>query len=153
MWRILLLTVITMSGAMSSLSYAADKEVAPEEPTEVEGAEGEDATAFKKSIYIPIKPALVVNYGGAGRLKYIKADISIRLGNSSAANSVRHHMPFIRNNLVMLFAAQTDESIGSQDGKEALRKEALEEVRQVLITEDRQEGVVDLYFNNFLVQK
>ncbi len=62
-------------------------------------------------------------------------------------------MPYIRNNLMMLFSAQSDESISSQDGKEALRKEALEAVREVIKKEDQTEGVVDLYFNAFLIQK
>ena len=104
------------------------------------------------SIYIPLKPPFVVNYGGPGRLKFMKADITVRLQDGAAANSVRHHMPYIRNNLVMLLSAQTEESIGSQEGKEALRKEALEEVRNVIMQEDRQAGVVDLYFNTILVQ-
>ena len=118
------------------------------------GAEKEgDAMANVGAIYIPLKPAFIVNYGGAGRLKYIKADISLRLQDAVAANSVRHHMPYIRNNLVMLFSAQSDESISSQEGKEALRQEALQTVREVIMKEDQTEGVVDLYFNAFLIQK
>ncbi|MBC6906243.1 flagellar basal body rod protein [Saccharophagus sp. K07] len=105
------------------------------------------------NIYLPLKPAFIVNYGGPGKLKYIKADISLRLQDQQVANSVRHHMPYIRNNLVMLFSAQTDESISSQEGKEALRQEALQAVREVIQREDQVEGVVDLYFNAFLIQK
>jgi flagellar FliL protein len=119
-------------------------------------ASGQPAVAEEggiSSIYIPLKPAFVVNYGGAGRLKYIKADISLRLQSNAAADSVRHHMPYIRNNLVMLFSAQSDESISSQEGKEALRQEALQVVKDVIRQEDQTEGVVDLYFNVFLIQK
>lgn len=115
---------------------------------------GEGLTAPSPgAIYIPFKPSFVVNYGGPGRLKYIKADISVRLEDAKAANSVRHHMPYIRNNLVLLLSAQTEESISSQEGKEALRQEALKEVRSVIMAEDGQEGVVDLFFNAFLIQK
>lgn len=125
------------------------------DPSTVTPQEGVPAQGLPNtgSIYLPFKPPLVVNYGGVGRLKYIKADISVRLQDAKAANSVRHHMPYIRNNLVMLFSAQTEESISSQEGKDALRKEALQEVREVIMAEDRQEGVIDLYFNSFLIQK
>jgi flagellar protein FliL len=123
------------------------------EDEEGEGHEGEGSSSPEGSIYVPFKPPIVVNYGGSGRLKYIKVDISVRVQNSEAAASVQHHMPQIRNNLVMLLSAQTEESIGSQEGKEALRKEALSEVRQVIKTEDRREGVIDLYFNAFLIQQ
>lgn len=123
--------------------------------TEEIAADEAPSTDAAKSgtIYIPLKPPFVVNYGGPGRLKYIKADLSVRLTSGDAANSVRHHMPYIRNNLLMLFSAQTDETISSQAGKEALRQEALREIQTILKKEDQIEGVVDLYFNSFILQK
>lgn len=127
-------------------------EAAPGAPPEERSAEAPPAIN-QAAIYIPLAPAFVVNYGGEGRLKYIRADISLRLRDSVAANSVRHHLPYIRNNLIMLLSAQTEESISSQEGKEALRQEALQTVKDVLLQEDQVEGVVDLYFNAFLIQK
>lgn len=127
-------------------------EAAPGAPPEERSAETPPAIN-QAAIYIPLAPAFVVNYGGEGRLKYIRADISLRLRDSVAANSVRHHLPYIRNNLIMLLSAQTEESISSQEGKEALRQEALQTVKDVLLQEDQVEGVVDLYFNAFLIQK
>jgi flagellar FliL protein len=62
-------------------------------------------------------------------------------------------MPFIRNNLVLLFSKQTDESLETQVGKENLRQAALDEVRKVLEQENGSSGVLDLYFNNFILQK
>jgi len=142
--------------ATMSVYVAAAEEVAPADdgvPEQDGEPLDEGARAAAKAIYLPLKPAFVVNYGGAGRLKYIKAEVSVRLDSSRAANSVRHHMPYIRNNLVMLFASQTDESVGSQAGKEALRQDALAEIRKILLEEDRQEGVIDVFFNTLIVQK
>ncbi|TQV82735.1 flagellar basal body rod protein [Exilibacterium tricleocarpae] len=120
---------------------------------EAEGEASEEAPAKAPSIYIPLKPAFVVNYGGKGRLRYLRAELSVRVSNISAAGSVRHHMPFIRNNLVLLFSRQKDEDIDTQEGKELLRLAALEEVRSIIELEDEESGVVDLYFNNFVIQK
>lgn len=117
-----------------------------------DGGETAGGQPGSEVIYIPFKPPFVVNYGGVGRLRYLKADVAVRLDNANAATSVRHHMPYLRNNLVMLFSAQTEESLSSQEGKEALRQEALREVREVLMAEDQQAGVVDLYFNSLIVQ-
>lgn len=154
LFRIALLTVYLTAASSVWAQEEAEVDTKEDEAAVVEESGTEVAQTEKPgSIYIPLKPAFVVNYGGAGRLKYIKADISLRLQDSTAANSVRHHMPYIRNNLMMLFSAQSDESISSQDGKEALRKEALEAVREVIKKEDQTEGVVDLYFNAFLIQK
>lgn len=141
-WRRALLV-----GLMCLVSWGALAETAPEDEEQAD-PEARPAGA----IYIPLKPAFVVNYGGPGRLRFMKVDLSVRLADNQAASSVRHHMPYIRNNLVMLFSAQSEESISSQEGKEALRREALREVRQVLLQEDGQAGVVDLYFNSIVIQ-
>ncbi len=118
-------------------------------------ANGEDTVAVlkKRAIYLPLKPSFVVNYGGGGRLKYLKADVTVRLSSPAAANAVRHHLPYIRNNLVLLFASQTDDSINSQEGKEALRAEALRQIREIIEEEDGLDGIVDLYFNRLIVQQ
>ncbi len=119
--------------------------LAEDEETE----EGEESVAPAPAIYIPLDPQFVVNYGGAGRLKFLKTQVTLRLADSNAASAVRHHLPFIRNNLVMLFAAQTDETLESQDGREAMRAAALAEVRDLLVREEEivPESVVDVLFN------
>lgn len=108
------------------------------------------------AIYLPIKPPFVVNYGGAGRLKYIKTELSVRLLDTTAANAVRHHLPYVRNNLVLLFSSQTDETMSSQEGREALRIACLKEIREIIKREEGDEvaaGVIDVFFNSFIVQR
>lgn len=129
--------------------YAEEEEKAEDEATSEESAE---TATPAPAIYLPIRPAFVVNYGGAGRLKYLKTELSVRVAHTDAANSVRHHLPLIRNNLVMLFARQTDETVNSQEGRELMRQEALEEIRKVALEEDGQEGIIDVFFNTFIVQ-
>ena len=140
-----LLLFVCLSTVPLSTVLAEDEQAEAEEGEPVDGAAGAAAP-----IYIPLKPQFVVNYGGAGRLKYLKTGVTIRLNNSDAASSVRHHLPFIRNNLVMLFAAQTDETLESQEGREAMRVAALTEVRELLEREDGidPEQVVDVLFNS-----
>ncbi len=122
-----------------------------------EGAEGEEGAPTKaRPIYIPLKPPFVVNYGGKGKLKYLKAELSVRVESNREASYVRHHMPMIRNNIVLLFSRQSDEDIDTQEGKELLRQSALEEIRDVVAAEEgdeSREGIMDLYFNNFVIQK
>lgn len=122
-------------------------------PVWAQDEDTEAATSSPSAIYIPLKPAFVVNYGGQGRLKYIKAEMSVRVADSDAANTIRHHMPFIRNNLVLLLSSQTEDSIDTMEGKELLRQAALEEIRKILAAEEEVDGVVDLYFDNFIVQR
>jgi flagellar protein FliL len=133
-----LLLVFLASGVFSGRAYANSGGAA-------EGAAG--------AVYVNFKPALVTNYGGAGRIKYVKADMSIRVESAAVADSVQHNMPLIRNNLLNIMAKQTDETLSGQPGKEAMRQEALKEIQTIIKQQSDIEGVMDLYFNSIVVQK
>lgn len=104
--------------------------------------------------YIDLKPAFIVNYGGQGRLRYLKTDIALRVsGGVEGPSSIRQHMPYIRHQLVMLLSKATEEEVSSMEGRELLRQNALEAVREVLIQEEGTQHVDDLLFNSFIVQR
>ena len=96
-------------------------------------AGGGGGDAFKEGVnYIPIKPHLVVNYGGTGKVKYIKAELSLRTEDMLSAQEVSHHMPLVRDTLIMLISSVTDEQMASSEGKEKMRLEALEKINIAL---------------------
>ncbi|MCR8922227.1 flagellar basal body-associated protein FliL [Dasania sp. GY-MA-18] len=121
---------------------------------EEEAAEGDEAAPT--TAYFALKPAFVVNYGGVGRLRYLKTAITLRVKTGGGANGmaqVRHHLPYIRHTLVMLLSQQTDEQMSSMEGRELLRQSALAAVRELLIEEEGEEFIVDLLFDSFIVQR
>lgn len=118
------------------------------EEAEKEGKDG----AAPVVAYIGLAPALVGNFGAGPKLKFYKADIALRVTGAEAEAKVKHHEPLIRNQLVMLFSQQTDESMGAAGAKEALRQEALKQVQDVLNQEEGKPLVDDLLFNNLIIQ-
>nr|WP_256930799.1 flagellar basal body-associated FliL family protein [Pseudomonas sp. ABC1] len=112
----------------------------------------EQAAEVPKTIYFSLFPALVGNYGSGERLRFYKADVSLRVTDAAAEERVKHHEPLIRNQLVLLFSQQTEESMQSVEAKEALRLEALRQVQSVLAQEEGRPLVSDLLFNNLIVQ-
>ncbi len=134
------LGVILLSGLLVAPVLAQDEE-------EVE----EDAPVA--SNYIDLKPPFTVNYGGVGRLRYLKTEISLRVaGGMEGQGAIRHHMPYIRHTIVMTLSKASDEDLSSMEGRELLRQNVLEAIREVLITEEGKEHVLDLLFNSFVVQ-
>lgn len=83
--------------------------------------------------YIAIAPPLIVNYGGPGKVRYIKAELSLRAENATDATEVIHHLPLIRDRLVSILSAQTEEVISTAEGKEYLRVYALAEINKALL--------------------
>lgn len=102
--------------------------------------------------YIHLEPAIVVNYGSTGRMKYLRTEVALKVTGAEAAARVSHHKPYIRNNLVLLFSAQEADTMNSAKGRESLRKVALDEVRALMIKLEGMPYVDDLYFSNFVVQ-
>lgn len=114
-------------------------------------AEEEAAGAVE---YIEIKPSFVVNYGEIkNKLKYLKADVSVRVYGKPAAEKVEQHMPLLRDGLVLLFSRQIDKNISSAKGKEALRQEALKILQDRLKEEEGRPIIDDLLFTSFVVQR
>lgn len=105
--------------------------------------------------YVPLQPSIVVNYGGAsdGPLQFVKADVSVRVIGAEAAAAARYHLPALRNALVLLLSSQDEASVSSSSGREAIRAEALAELRAILETAEGEPFIDDVLFTNFLVQR
>ena len=118
---------------------------------EEEAAEGE-APPKPQAQYVEMTPAFVGNYGVGPRIKFFKAEVSLRVNSEEAKTQVEANQPLLRNQLVMLFNSQPEEALASVEAKEALRKEALAEVQKALKEETGAEQVEDLLFTNLIAQ-
>lgn len=112
-------------------------------------------TGLDGLMYYTLGPSFVTNYDGAGRLKYLKTDIAVRI-EPGTAPLLLTHLPYIRNRLVVLLAAQLEENLTSTQGKEALRAQALAEVKaamDLVVGTSAGNRIYDLYFTSFVVQR
>lgn len=117
------------------------------------GGEEEDSNPDGLS-YVDLGAPFVTNYDGGGRLKYLKTQVSLRV-RPPANDAVQQHMPYLRNELVMLFSRQLEEDLTSTQGKEELREQALELIRDALdnlASPEAAANVQNLYFTAFVVQ-
>lgn len=117
--------------------------------------DGEAGSGMSDLIYYSLGPSFITNYDGAGRLKYLKTDVTVRIQPGSAAMLDRH-LPYLRNRLVTLLSAQLEEDLTSIRGKEMLRAEALNEIKQALDMLERpgaSSQLINLYFTSFVLQR
>ncbi len=113
--------------------------------------EGEEAAPVAQVEYVEVAPDLVTNYGSDGRLRFLRAKVTVRADSSGAAAAVRHHMPFVRDRLLMALASQDPDKIHSMEGKDSVRQKALVEINAFLEAEG-EPTIVDLLFTEYLVQ-
>ena len=63
------------------------------------------------------------------------------------------HDALVRHQIVMLLSRQSEKSLSTPEGQEALRVEALSMVQEALKKETGKEQIEDLFFTSFVVQR
>jgi flagellar FliL protein len=137
-----------LCGLLLALPAAA----ADDEPTDGQAGTPGDSEELR---YVPLQPSFVTNFGDASsaRLQFVKADVSVRVTGQEAASAVRYHLPALRNSLVLLLSRQDESTVTTGVGREAIRAEALAELRSILEAEEGQPYLEDVLFTNFIVQR
>ena len=111
----------------------------------------EDAPpAGSQVAYVELAPSFVANYQSS-KIRYLKADVTLRVEDAGTADAVKRHEPLIRNNLVMLFSRQSEEALQSPEGRQHLKDEALQEVISALQSESEPTEVKEVLFTSFIV--
>ena len=105
--------------------------------------------------YVELKPTFVTNFGvsDTGHLRYVKADVTVRVTDRDAEYATRYHLPALRDSLVLLLARQDESTISSASGRETIKVEALQNLRSILEREEGASCIEDLMFTNFVVQR
>ncbi len=120
------------------------------------GAMAEDPAPSGGSEYVEMQPPFIVTFGGPGPLKYLKTEVTLIVPEGDAEGKVKLHKPAIRNSLVMLLSRQMSENVNSAAGRDQVRLQALEELRQIMVEEYGNSGyemIRDLLFTSFVVQE
>ncbi|NLW04578.1 MAG: flagellar basal body-associated protein FliL [Pseudomonadaceae bacterium] len=102
--------------------------------------------------YIPLKPGFVTNYGGPGRLKYVRVDMTLMVDGVSAQNVVQQQLPLVRNTIVLVLARQNENNVVTPNGQERIRQQLLQALHEALTLEVGQPLIVEVLFTNFIYQ-
>ncbi|MFT5706396.1 MAG: flagellar FliL protein [Oceanospirillaceae bacterium] len=103
--------------------------------------------------YVELK-AFVANYGGTEELHFVKCEITIQVGSVATEQAVNNHISGIRNDILFLLMAQSQQSMGSVTAQNVLAKKAIMLVKQRLIEEEGEDviDIDDLFFVSFVAQ-
>jgi flagellar FliL protein len=104
------------------------------------------------AIYFPLKPAIIVNFQARGRQRFLQANVTLMTRDDEVIDAIETHMPMIRNALVLKFGSQTYEEMQTEQGRELLRQESLEELQNIMLQEIDKTGIEKLLFTNFVMQ-
>jgi flagellar FliL protein len=101
--------------------------------------------------YVEITPTFVTNYQSP-KLRYIKADVTVVVTDTLAAEAIGRHQPLIRHHLIMLFSRQIEDTLATPEGRNQLKLDAMQEIVRVLESEQESTAVKDLLFTGFNIE-
>jgi flagellar FliL protein len=131
---------------------AAEPDAAAAEAEAEEGGEDAEPAAGKTAFYLDFEQPFVVNFQDEGQLRYLQVSVAVMGRDEKMPETVKRHMPRIRNNLVMLFSSLTRDTIVTREGKEKIRAEAQSEVQKILREQTGQPVVEQLYLTSLVMQ-
>jgi flagellar FliL protein len=114
---------------------------------------GKKAEPKAPALYVKYEPPFVVNFEAKGVMRFLQISMEVMTRDAPTSEVIKLHEPKIRNNMLMLLGSQTYDTLSSMEGKEGLRKQALETIAKV-VEEEGGEGkeVEDIYFTSFVMQ-
>jgi flagellar FliL protein len=114
---------------------------------------GKKAEPKAPALYVKYEPPFVVNFEAKGVMRFLQISMEVMTRDTPTSEVIKLHEPKIRNNMLMLLGSQTYDTLSSMEGKEGLRKQALETIAKV-VEDEGGEGkkVEDIYFTSFVMQ-
>ena len=106
-----------------------------------------------KPIYYAMEPAFVVNLNEGPRMHFMQITVQFMSHDQAVIDAVDANQPPLRDALIMLLSHQTGETMRSVQGREDVRKQALNDVRKVLAeVAGVKKGLDAVYFTDFVIQ-
>jgi flagellar FliL protein len=145
---LILSAVIVLGGAGAAGWYFL---LAPKAESTGEG-EAHETGKHGDPLYFTLADNLVVNFRSPGGTRFLQVGIDLMTFDEDGLHALEKHAPVLRSGLILLLSDQSQETLLSREGKEALREEALAEIQHEMEELHGSAVVESLYFTSFVMQ-
>ncbi|MDH5571599.1 MAG: flagellar basal body-associated FliL family protein [Gammaproteobacteria bacterium] len=128
--------------------HDATKEVVDEKAT----AENADAGERKPAIYYKLTPEFVVNLDDSSRVNFMQIELQVMVRDELVIPVMEHHMPVIRNNIMLLLSSQKYEEVNKREGKEKLMLDLKDTIQAILTAESSSMEIEAVYITSMVMQ-
>lgn len=148
----LIILVVLLAATQAGVAFGMEMLRPP--PPPAAGAEAAEVLEppSEPANYLPLDPALVVNFQHAGQGRFLQTSVQLMTRDTKVFDAAKIHSPAIRSALIMLFGNVDFEKIITTEGKKELQEEARLTAEEVLKELAGVEGIDALYLTSFVVQ-
>jgi flagellar protein FliL len=159
----IVLITISVGGTIAALKFMGnkgddskkDEHTKEEEHPKEEVALGstDEKGNPRPTLYLELKPEIVVSFDVAGRQRFLKATVNMVTYDPIVETALTLHQPMIANAIVMLISGKQFEQLQTVEGKEALRAEAFTIINGLIEKEThKKNGITQVLFSEFVLQ-
>ena len=123
--------------------------LADEEPLEDDTGEDEP---LAPALYTALDPPFVVSFDDEGGARYLQLTLQAMARDEKTIESVKQHAPAIRNSVLFMLSGYELDVLGTQAGKEQLRKDLLGAANEILAKNGTKTPIEELYFTSIVIQ-
>lgn len=144
---IIVAAVVLLAGGGGAAWYFMHAKKAAHDGQEEARHETEPA---KPPVFVKLE-SFTVNLATEGEEHMLQTDIELKVADAKATETVKAHMPEIRNALLLLLSSKTARALATAEGKQKLSGEIKVQINKALhVNED--EGVSGVFFTSFVIQ-
>lgn len=101
--------------------------------------------------YYGFEPQIVTNYVATKKkLGYVRISVELMIDGSGNLEAVEHHSPLLRDAIITIIGAQTEDKVKSIKGRADILKQCEDKVKALLTKETGQPLVKKLLFTQWL---
>jgi flagellar FliL protein len=116
-------------------------------------AKEEDKKPKLPAQFVALDPPFVVNFEPGSTARFLQITVQLMTREPEMVEFLQNNTPIIRNDLLLLFGNRHVEEVSTNEGKEALRKAALDAVRKIVNNEGGKADALEaVYFTSFVMQ-
>lgn len=130
-----------------------------DDATQAEGATPADAAPeavesleIGNAMYVAMPRPFVFNVMGGGKDRLVQIKVQLMVRGEDSEMLVKKHIPLVEGTLLKTFSSTTGDEMATLEGKELLREQALQDVRQAMIEVEGQSVIDKVLFTGFVMQ-
>ena len=152
--------VVLLGGAGTGAWFFFGKKPEQAATESKDGKKGKPVKAVKEEAkpklpaqFVELDPPFVVNFEPGATARFLQIAVQLMTRDAHMVEFLKSNSPIIRNDLLLLFGNRHVEEVATNEGKEALRKAALDTVRKIVNSEGGKGDELEaVYFTSFVMQ-
>jgi flagellar FliL protein len=144
---IIVVAVVLLAGGGGAAWYFMH---AKKSANESQGAEKHEAEPAKPPVFVKLE-TFTVNLTAEGEERMLQTDIELKVADVKVIDTIKAHMPEIRNALLLLLSSKTASALATSEGKQKLSGEVKAQINKLLKVKEG-EGVTGVFLTSFVIQ-